>query len=62
MGRGVKQDMVEAIKWHLIATPNGRKDEDLDMLLKQVTPAQLAEAKNRASDWIKNFLDKNKRS
>jgi TPR repeat protein len=39
-GRGVKFDMVEAMKWHVIAKSNGLKDEWLDAKLRELTPSQ----------------------
>lgn len=39
-GRGVKLDLVEAMKWHVIARANGLKDEWLDASLPQLTQSQ----------------------
>ena len=39
-GRGVKQDVVEAMKWHILARGAGEKDPWLDDVLNKLTPAQ----------------------
>lgn len=39
-GRGVRQDLVEAMKWHILARANGLKDEFLDAQLPKLTASQ----------------------
>lgn len=39
-GRGVKLDLVEAMKWHTIARANGLQDEWLDARLPELTSSQ----------------------
>jgi TPR repeat protein len=52
-GQGVPEDFVQAHKWYNLATVNGDKPaaELRDALAKQMTPAQIAEAKNLAREW-----------
>ena len=60
-GRGVPQDDVEAHKWTSLAASRATGDrqkeyaETLDALSKQMTPAQLAEAQQRAANWQAAF-------
>ena len=39
-GRGVKMDIVEAMKWHIIARANGLKDDWLESKLPTLTQTQ----------------------
>jgi TPR repeat protein len=39
-GRGLKQDRVEAMKWHILATSAGLRDPWLDEESKKLTPAE----------------------
>ncbi len=41
-GRGVKQDVIEGMKWHLLARATGLQDEWLDSQLNLLTPLQRA--------------------
>ena len=41
-GRGVRQDDVEAMKWHIIARGNGDKDDWLEDRLPRLTKTQRA--------------------
>jgi TPR repeat protein len=52
-GQGVPHDVVQACKWCSLAATNGNKPAPmlLDVLAKQVTLAQLAEAKKPAGEW-----------
>ena len=59
-GQGVTQDYVEAHKWsNLSAAYSTTKEvrdkatENRDNLAKKMTPAQIAEAEKRASEWKK---------
>jgi TPR repeat protein len=53
LGQGVPQDYVKAHLWCSLAAPKGIKnaDKDLDFLSKNMTPAQIAEARNLAREW-----------
>ncbi len=52
-GEGVPQDLVQAHKWYNLAGVNGHKDAatQRDVLAKQMTPAQIAEAERLAREW-----------
>ena len=39
-GRGVKQDRVEAMKWHVLASTAGLRDDWLDGESNKLTPAE----------------------
>ena len=39
-GRGIHKDLVEAMKWYLIARAGGEKDDWLDSVLGTLTPEQ----------------------
>ena len=57
-GEGVPQDYVEAHKWRNLAASRVTGDtqeryaQARDALAQQMTPAQLAEAQNRAVEWF----------
>ncbi|MDN5752647.1 MAG: hypothetical protein L0H15_05115 [Nitrosospira sp.] len=52
-GNGVKQDFVEAEKWFNIASAAGYEDAKKNSALmeKLMTPEQIAEARQQASEW-----------
>jgi TPR repeat protein len=52
-GEGVPQDKVQAYKWYSLAATNGDKPAPMlrDLLAKQMTPAQIAEAEKLAKGW-----------
>jgi uncharacterized protein len=52
-GKGVPQDYVQAHKWYNLGAANGEKlgVEARDILAKQMTPAQIAEAQHLAREW-----------
>jgi len=52
-GQGVPKDKVQAYKWLSLAAMNGDKPAPMlrDLLAKEMTPAQIAEAKKLASEW-----------
>ncbi len=57
-GKGVARDYVEAVKWFNIATsrlPQGQEAAEIaelhDLLAKDMTPAQIAEAARLAREW-----------
>ncbi|MDH5580169.1 MAG: sel1 repeat family protein [Betaproteobacteria bacterium] len=52
-GQGVPHDLVQAYKWYSLAATNGDKPAPLlrDLLAKQMTPAQIAEAQKLVSEW-----------
>ena len=54
-GRGVTQDHIEALKWLNIAEVNGSKPamESRRLVEGLMSPAQIAEAQKRASEWMK---------
>jgi TPR repeat protein len=53
-GRGVDRDMVEAYKWYAIAEQSGDDTAQvgLDEIAAELSPEQLAEAKQRAEQWL----------
>ena len=53
-GHGVPRDRVQAYKWSSLAATNGDKPAPMlrDLLAKQMTPAQIAEAQKRAREWM----------
>jgi uncharacterized protein len=52
-GQGVPKNMIQAYTWYSLATTNGDKPAPLlrDLLAKQMTPAQIAEAQKLAKAW-----------
>ncbi len=52
-GRGVTQDYVQAHMWYNLAAARSDKmaKESRDILAKQMTPAQIAEAQKLAREW-----------
>jgi len=61
-GEGVTQDYVEAHRWLNIAAANGipNASENRDLVAQEMTPAQITEAQNRASDWTAEFEKRKK--
>ncbi len=55
-GNGVPVDKIEALKWYLLAAlgNNPVGVEDRNRLWQALSPAETAEAQNRASRWQKN--------
>jgi TPR repeat protein len=53
MAKGVPHAVVQAYEWHSLAATNGDKPASMlcDVLAKQMTPAQIAEAKKLAGKW-----------
>lgn len=51
-GKGLETNIPEAAKWHLIARQFGLPDQELDIVLDSLTEEQLAEANNRAIQWL----------
>jgi hypothetical protein len=53
-GQGVPQDDVTAYQWFDVAATRGdpQAADQRDALAQKMTPAQIAEAKKRSSDWI----------
>ena len=53
IGQGVTLDLVQAHMWYNLAAAQGKKDtgELRDLLAKQMTPAQIAEAQKLAREW-----------
>jgi uncharacterized protein len=51
--QGVPQDFIQAHMWAYLAAANGDENsaERLDILAKQMTPAQITEAQKRAREW-----------
>jgi hypothetical protein len=60
-GRGVAQDYVEALKWATLAAAQSSGEVQKlrvkwrDEFAQRMTPAQIAEAQKRASDWAAAF-------
>jgi uncharacterized protein len=59
-GQGIGRDYVEAYKWYSLSVVNATHDEarnaatkNRDDLARRMTPAQIAEARKRASEWKK---------
>jgi hypothetical protein len=54
IGQGMKRNLVEAYKWYDIAADKGIDDaeKNRDLLAKQMTEAQIAEAREEAREWI----------
>ena len=50
-GAGVEMNVVEAAKWHLIASAGGVADEALDKLVAKLSKADRARAQKAADDW-----------
>jgi len=52
-GNGVPQDVVLAQKWYILGAANGDKlgAEHREALAKQMTPAQIFQAQQRAREW-----------
>ena len=60
-GQGVPQDYVEAHKWHNLAASRASAEdqkeyaENRDLLASLMTPQQIADAQQRATDWLAAF-------
>ena len=52
-GQGVRQDIIQAYKWYSLATTNGDKPAPQlrNLIVNQMTPAQIAEAEKLAREW-----------
>ena len=52
-GEGIPRDLVSAYVWISLADAQGKQppSKELDDIARQLTPAQMAEAKKRISDW-----------
>ena len=61
-GQGVTQDYVQAHKWINITNENGHVNAKKfkERLEIRMTPKQIEEGKNLASDWLENHKDKSK--
>jgi TPR repeat protein len=61
-GQGHPQDYIEGYKWMSLAASRGMKESEglRDTLAQKMTPAQIAEAQKRASEWLAAF-EKRKR-
>jgi len=61
-GWGVTQDYVQALMWYNLAAARGWKDakNNRDSLAKQMTPAQIAEARKLAREWKPKWTPKGK--
>lgn len=51
-GTGVKKDVVQAYKWFTIAKKNVATVRFPELLTKQVTQQQIAEAQQLADQWV----------
>ena len=52
VGRGLKADPVEAIKWHMVAKAGGVGDIPLDTFAQQQTADVRSAAEKAAKPWI----------
>ena len=65
-GQGVPQDYIEAHKWLNLAAARASGEDQKkyaevrDSLAEKMTPAQLAEAQKRASEWTAAFEKRKK--
>jgi TPR repeat protein len=57
-GHGVARDVVRAHVWYNLAGANGHRKarRSRDALAKNMTPAQIAEAQDRAKEWLAENL------
>jgi TPR repeat protein len=62
MGRGIKADPVQAIRWHLAARAGGLGDPALDDFAARQTPEVRAEAEKAAAPWIEYYKNAPRRS
>ena len=51
-GRGVEKNVVEGMKWHLLARAVGLNDEWLDQTLGTLTPGQRQQAEESVRQWV----------
>jgi TPR repeat protein len=51
-GRGVEKNVVEGMKWHLLARAVGLNDEWLDQTLGTLTPSQRQQAEESVRQWV----------
>lgn len=53
LGRGVAKDYVQAYMWYEVAVAGGQKHVTIfrDLIAKEMTPDQIAEAQRLARDW-----------
>jgi hypothetical protein len=51
-GRGMKKDVIEGLKWHILARSAGVKDAWLDSQLVALTPAQRIALDNALKAYI----------
>jgi hypothetical protein len=52
VGRGLKADPVEAIKWHMVAKAGGVSDIPLDTFVQKQPPDVRAAAEKAAKPWL----------
>ena len=55
-GKGISQDYIEAHMWFSLATVGGeeRAIKNRSIIEAKMTPEQIAEARRRASAWVKS--------
>jgi hypothetical protein len=55
-GKGISQDYIEAHMWFSLATVGGeeRATKNRSIIEAKMTPEQIAEARRRASAWVKS--------
>ena len=64
-GDGVPQDYVEAHKWRNLASSRASAEdrqfyaESRDAVAEKMTPQQVADAQQRATDWLTAFEQRN---
>lgn len=57
-GRGMEKDRVEAAKYYTLAREAGRTDADLEVMMSNLSPAQLEDAKRRARVFAEDLKNK----
>jgi TPR repeat protein len=55
-GAGVEMNIVEAVKWHLIAKAAGVEDEKLDAIAKKLSRSDRVKAEQAAFAWREQSL------
>jgi hypothetical protein len=55
MGRSIKVDPAQAVKWHLAARAGGISDPGLDEYAAKQTPQVRSEAEKAAAVWIEYY-------
>ena len=51
-GQGVPVDMIEGLKWHIVAKTAGKSDLKLDEALAALSPEDRAKVQDAARKWL----------